>query len=315
MSSPAEIPIVAAQSLSVRFGSLQALDHVSLTVPRGSITGLVGPNGAGKTTLIKILASLLLPGSGSATVGGFDVVRQAASVRRMIGYLPDFVGIYQDMKVVEYLRFFSDAHGLDRKARDAFIKRALELSGLGDRSESFIEELSRGMQSRLAFVRALAGSPELLLLDEPLSNLDPVARTDILAIIAKMREEDTSVLISSHILSDLEKICDRVVFILSGRVIREEGGEQAGGATYELKMAVGSDEAGAKLAGLEGIESADCVEGVENRFVLKLAAGNDPAEILRAIVEAGFAVLEWKPVVLSLEQRLVAAVKEDGGKA
>ena len=246
-------------------------------------------------------------------MGGFDVVRQAAAVRRMIGYLPDFVGIYQDMRVVEYLRFFSDAHGLDRNARNAFIERALELSGLRERAEGFIEELSRGMRSKLAFVRALAGSPKLLLLDEPLSNLDPVARTDILSITAQMREEGTSVLISSHILSDLEKLCDRVVFIHNGRIIREEGGE-AVGATYELKLAEASDEAGEKLAGLNGIESVDCVAGVENRFVLKLAGGGDPAETLRVIVEAGFGVLEWKPVVLSLEQRLVAAVKKDGGK-
>lgn len=308
MSSSSQSPVIVAEDLGVRFGSLQALDRVSFTLSAGSIMGLVGPNGAGKTTLIRILATLLLPTSGRAAVSGVDVVDDTAKVRGIIGYLPDFPGLYQDMRVEEYLLFFADAHGLAEGERGKFVSRALELSGLRDRSKSFIEELSRGMRSKLSFVRALAGDPKILLLDEPLSNLDPVARSDMLAIILAIKDEGKSILVSSHIISDLEKICDRVLFIHGGRLIKEPNGEEGGGQDYLIRLRGGREPARENLRQLDGVETLD-ETGDENCFMIRLGAAADPAKVLKAAVDSGLDVIEWRPAAPSLEERLVKAVK------
>ena len=317
MSVEAKTPVVVAESLGVRFGALHALDRVSFSLEGGIIVGLVGPNGAGKTTLLRVLATLLLPSSGRATVAGIDVERDPSVVRSLIGYLPDFPGLYQDMKVEEYLRFFADAHGLAVGPRKAFIAEALETSRLGDRAGSYIEELSRGMRAKLSFVRALAGDPRLLLLDEPLSNLDPVARGEIMGIITRQKAKGTCVLVSSHLLSELEKICDRVLFIHAGRLIREPGeGEGAGtGESFLVEIsaaAAGGAEAARTLAALAGVQAVEEAGG-ERRFVLRLAPGADPAAVLKAAVDAGLRIVAWRPVTPTLEERLVRAVK--GGDA
>jgi len=308
MTEQAAKPVVLAESLGMRFNGFAALDRVSFTVPPGSITGLVGPNGAGKTTLIRILATLLEPTSGRAFVAGHDVARNPSRVRGLIGYLPDFPGLYQDMRVDEYLRFFADAHALGPADRRAFVDRALELSGLGERAKSFIEELSRGMRSKLSFVRALAGNPPLLLLDEPLSNLDPVARSDMLEIMGRVKGEGKSVLVSSHILSDLEKVCDRVLFIHGGRMIQERAGEEPAGEAYFIRLSNPVEEVHGFLLKVEGIVHAEPA-GDGRGHVVRLREGADPADVLRAAVEAGGGVLEWKPVTVTLEERLVRAVK------
>ena len=315
MSVEAKTPVVVAESLGVRFGALHALDRVSFSLEGGAVVGLVGPNGAGKTTLIRVLATLLLPSSGRATVAGIDVGREPSVVRSLIGYLPDFPGLYQDMKVEEYLRFFADAHGLAPGPRKAFIAEALETSRLGDRAGSFIEELSRGMRAKLSFVRALAGDPRLLLLDEPLSNLDPVARGEIMEIITRQKAKGTCVLVSSHLLSELEKICDRVLFIHGGKLIREPGEGEGTGESFlaviSAAAAVGA-EAGRTLAALAGVRAVEEAGG-ERRFVVRLAPGADPADVLKAAVDAGLRIVEWRPVTPTLEERLVRAVK--GGDA
>jgi ABC-2 type transport system ATP-binding protein len=313
MSVEAKTPVVVAESLGVRFGALHALDRVSFALQGGAIVGLVGPNGAGKTTLLRVLATLLLPTSGRVTIAGVDVERDPSVVRGLIGYLPDFPGLYQDMKVEEYLCFFADAHGLAPGPRKAFIAEALETSRLGDRAGSYIEELSRGMRAKLSFVRALAGGPRLLLLDEPLSNLDPVARGEIMEIITRQRVKGTCVLVSSHLLSELEKICDRVLFIHGGRLVSEPGeGGSRKGETYMVGLSAGTPDAAGTLAALAGVKAVEEAGG-ERRFVLRLAAGADPAAVLKAAVDAGLGIVEWRPVTPTLEERLVRAVK--GGAA
>jgi ABC-2 type transport system ATP-binding protein len=311
MTEPAAGPVVRAENLGMRFNGFAALESVSFTVDARSITGLVGPNGAGKTTLLRILATLLEPTSGRAIVAGHDVVRSPSRVRGLIGFLPDFPGLYQDMRVDEYLRFFADAHGLGAGDRAAFMERALELSGLKDRARSFIEELSRGMRSRLSFVRALAGNPPILLLDEPLSNLDPVARADLLELMGKIRDEGKSVLVSSHILSDLEKVCDRAIFIHGGRIIEERAGDEPAGAAYFIRLSRPPGDARAFLLNVDGIVSAEPSAGGEGH-VVRLREDADPADVLRAAVESGGGVLEWKPLTASLEERLLRAAKGGG---
>jgi ABC-2 type transport system ATP-binding protein len=304
------VPIVSVDNVGVRFGRFAALQDVAFTVGKGSITGLVGPNGAGKTTLLRVLATLLLPTTGRAAVLGRDVVRQAHEVRSLIGYLPDSAGTYQDMRVDEYLKFFADAHGLDRKGYEAFRNQALELSSLEERSRDFVENLSRGMRAKLSFVRALAGNPKLLILDEPLSNLDPVARSEMLKILDRLRSEERTILVSSHILTDLEKVCDSVLFLDRGRLISEPSPDDEV-VTYEIRVSAAPGDVVDRLSGLEGVASASKTHE-EDRFILQLESAADVSAVLATVVASGLEVLEWKRASASLEERLVKAVTGGG---
>jgi len=300
--------IVRADGLCVRFGSRMALDGLTMRVPRGAIVGLVGPNGAGKTTLLRVLATALVPSSGSAIVAGFDPVRRPREVRRRVGYLPDFMGLYQDMRVDEYLRFFADAYGLDAERRRAYVDRALRMTGLADRAGSFIEELSLGMRSRVAFARALAGDPELLLLDEPLSGLDPFARTDFIETLRGLGAEGKSVLVSSHQLADLERACDGVILMDRGRAVETGTAEADRGARYELVASGAGDGAAERLRAIEGVARVEALPRRADTFEVELAPGAEPADALRAIVLSGVGVSVWKPRESSLEDRLRRAV-------
>jgi len=306
--------IVRADELCVRFGSRTALDRLTMRVPQGAIIGLVGPNGAGKTTLLRVLATALVPSSGSALVAGFDPVRRPREVRRRVGYLPDFMGLYQDMRVDEYLRFFADAYGLDAEKRRAYVDRALRMTGLADRAGSFIEELSLGMRSRVAFARALAGDPELLLLDEPLSGLDPFARTDFIETLRGLCAEGKSVLVSSHQLADLERACDSVVLMDRGRVVETGQQEPDRGALYELVASGAGGDTAERLRAIAGVARAEALPRRADAFEVELAAGTEPPAALRAIVLAGADVSVWKPRETSLEDRLRRAVEEEGHK-
>jgi ABC-2 type transport system ATP-binding protein len=309
MTSSTSGIVLEASGLGVRFGGFTALDAVNLALEQGSITGLVGPNGAGKTTLIRILATLLRPTTGRAIVAGFDVVRRPQQVRARIGYLPDFAGIYLDMRVSEYLGFFADAHGLRRDAKRHFIERALKISNLADRREEFVENLSRGMRAKLTFVRALAGDPKLLLLDEPLSNLDPVARAEMLEIITGLRDDGATVLISSHILTDLEKVCDRAIFLARGRLVEEQGEtQQAQRYGYRLKLVSTGVAPTETLLGIAGVVGVDRLEQADC-WVVSISDRNAGPAVIRAIVESGLDVLEWATSSRSLEERLVSAVR------
>jgi ABC-2 type transport system ATP-binding protein len=300
--------IVRTEGLGVRFGGQAALDSVTVSVPRGVITGLVGPNGAGKTTLLRVLATALVPSSGRALVAGYDPVRRPSEVRRRIGYLPDFMGLYQDMRVDEYLGFFAAAYGLDDGRRRAFVDRALALTGLATRAGSFIDELSLGMRAKVAFVRTLAGDPELLLLDEPLSGLDPFARADLVETLRGLRAEGKSVLISSHQLGDLERLCDGAVFMDRGRIV-DGGSAEPDRPRYELVLAGGG--AAGRLAGIRGVAQAGELAGRAGAFELALEGGVEPAAVLREIVAAGLDVVVWKPCARSFEHRLRMAVEKE----
>ncbi|MFO8070975.1 MAG: ABC transporter ATP-binding protein [Polyangia bacterium] len=303
-------PLARVEDVGVRFGEVVALERAALAVAPGEVVGLVGPNGAGKTTLLRVLATLLRPETGRAAVLGFDVVRRPLEVRRRIGYLPDFAGLYQDMRVVEYLRFFADANGLDRGRREAFVERALELSRLAGRAGDFVERLSRGMRAKLAFVGALAGDPPLLLLDEPLDGLDPLARSELLATLKGLRDEGRrGMLISSHMLLDLERICDRVLLIDRGRLLDEAPDAGAAGCSYLLRASGVGEESVERLEQIEGVRRVETA-GDGGGLVLELTGVEAAPGVLVAIVEAGIEVLEWRPARSGLEERYRRAVEE-----
>jgi ABC-2 type transport system ATP-binding protein len=213
------IPAVQTYGLSRMFGNLAALQGLDLTVNKGDLFGFIGSNGAGKTTTLRILATFLSPSSGTAQILGHDVVRDADAVRHVIGYMPDFFGVYKDMEVTEYLDFFGACYKIPTAQREKTVNDVLELVGLSEKKGSLIGALSRGMQQRLGLARVLIHDPQLLLLDEPASGLDPRARIEMMAILQELQRLGKTIIISSHILSELQTLCNRVAIIEKGKLI------------------------------------------------------------------------------------------------
>jgi ABC-2 type transport system ATP-binding protein len=212
-------PAVETINLSRQYGSIMALNSLSLTIQRGDLFGFIGSNGAGKTTTLRILATFLAPSSGSARVLGHDVVNDADAVRHVIGYMPDFFGVYKDMEVTEYLDFFGACYKIPTAQREKTVNDVLELVGLSEKRGAIIGALSRGMQQRLGLARVLIHDPAVLLLDEPASGLDPRARIEMMAILQELQRMGKTIIISSHILSELQTLCNRVAIIEKGKLI------------------------------------------------------------------------------------------------
>src|SRR5215213_6240073 len=213
------VPAVQTVGLTRTYGAMTALNSLDLTVNRGDLFGFIGSNGAGKTTTLRILATFLAPSAGNAYVLGKDVVREADAVRHVIGYMPDFFGVYKDMEVTEYLDFFGACYKIPTVQREKTVNDVLELVGLSEKKGALIGALSRGMQQRLGLARVLIHDPQLLLLDEPASGLDPRARIEMMAILQELQRLGKTIIISSHILSELQTLCNRVAIIEKGKLI------------------------------------------------------------------------------------------------
>ncbi|MCT2534208.1 ABC transporter ATP-binding protein [Aquibacillus koreensis] len=206
-------------NLTKKYGSFTALNNLNLTIEKGSVFGFVGPNGAGKTTTFSILATLLAPTSGTAYVNGYDVTKDPKQVRKHIGYMPDFFGVYDQFKVHEYLDFYGASYGVPSKERQAIIPQLLELVNLTDKKDSYVDLLSRGMKQRLCLARSLIHDPEVLILDEPASGLDPRARIEMRGILQELKNMEKTIIISSHILPELSEMCDYLGIIEHGNLI------------------------------------------------------------------------------------------------
>ncbi len=213
--------IVRTDGLVKRYDGTLAVAGVDLRVEQGEIFGLVGPNGAGKTTMLRILATLLQPSAGTAEIAGISVTRNPDQVRRVIGFMPDAFGVYDDMKVWEYLDFFARCYGIAPAGRRRMIGDLLELVDLGDKREAYVQTLSRGMQQRLCLAHALVHDPQVLLLDEPASGLDPRARVELRELLRELRTLGKTILISSHILPELEELCTSVAIVDHGQVLAQ----------------------------------------------------------------------------------------------
>jgi ABC-2 type transport system ATP-binding protein len=213
------IPAVETINLSRVFGPITALNSLTLSIQPGDLFGFIGSNGAGKTTTLRILATFLAPSAGSARILGHDIVREADAVRHVIGYMPDFFGVYKDMEVTEYLDFFGACYKIPSGQREKTVNDVLELVGLTEKRGAIIGALSRGMQQRLGLARVLIHDPKVLLLDEPASGLDPRARIEMMAILQELQRLGKTIIISSHILSELQTLCNRVAIIEKGKLI------------------------------------------------------------------------------------------------
>jgi ABC-2 type transport system ATP-binding protein len=211
--------IVRATGLVKRYDKTLAVAGLDLDVAEGEIFGLVGPNGAGKTTTLRILATLLVPDRGDAEIAGASVRRNPNDVRRVLGFMPDSFGVYDDMKVWEYLDFFARCYGIPADRRRRMVGDLLELVDLGAKRDTYVQGLSRGMQQRLCLAHTLVHDPQVLLLDEPASGLDPRARVELRELLRELRSLGKTILVSSHILPELEELCTSVAIIDQGRVL------------------------------------------------------------------------------------------------
>ena len=202
-----------------RYEQFVAVDHLDLDIEKGDVFGFIGPNGAGKTTTIRFLCTLLKPTSGQATINGYSVTRQVDDVKRSIGFMPDTFGVYDGMKVWEFLDFFATAYGLPRSKRRALIDDVLELVDLTTKRDTLVNGLSRGMQQRLCLAKTLVHDPPVLILDEPASGLDPRARVEMKALLKELQKMGKTILVSSHILPELADFCNKIGIIERGRLL------------------------------------------------------------------------------------------------
>jgi ABC-2 type transport system ATP-binding protein len=306
--------MIEVNALQKTFRGGRGLHGFSLRLESNELVGLVGPNGAGKTTLIKILATLLPATSGSARVDGHDVAAEPRPVRTAVGYLPDVAGIYQDMRVKEFIEFFADAFRLKESQRDQAIQRALDFSGLQDRADDFVEALSLGWKQRLLLAKTLLHQPKVLLLDEPATGLDPLARIALREQLKRLHSEGVAILISSHILTDLEDICTRIVFIADGKNVSEPAAPalSAGGAAAKIQCEIefqgaieSVDEVAANFSGSRILEKKD-------RFLLiELPGGaREASAFLQALLGSGIIVLHFDARGPGLEERYRRAFGE-----
>jgi ABC-2 type transport system ATP-binding protein len=211
--------IVETHNLTQRYGANLALDRLNLHIPEGAIFGFIGPNGAGKTTTMRILTTLLAPTSGEATVAGIPVTRDPRGVRRVVGFMPDYFGVYDNMKCWEYLEFFGHAYNVPSQRRTQLIGDLLELVDLSHKRNEFVMGLSRGMKQRLSLARTMMHDPQLLILDEPASGLDPRARIELRELLKELRALGKTIMISSHILTELAEMCTHIAIVERGRLL------------------------------------------------------------------------------------------------
>jgi ABC-2 type transport system ATP-binding protein len=211
--------MIETRDLTKMYGDLYALNRLTLKLERGDVYGFIGPNGAGKTTTMRILATLLNPTWGEATVCGYSIYNGAKEIRRLMGYMPDFFGVYDDMKVIEYLEFFAAAYRIKGPERRRRCDQVLELVDLGYKRDALVTSLSRGMTQRLGLARVLLHEPQVLLLDEPASGLDPRARIEMRGLLKELRNMGKTILVSSHILPELADICNKIGIIERGKLL------------------------------------------------------------------------------------------------
>jgi ABC-2 type transport system ATP-binding protein len=311
--------IVRASGLLKRYDRTLAVAGLDLEVDAGEIFGLVGPNGAGKTTTLRILATLLEPTAGDAEIAGASIRRNPQQVRRVLGYMPDVFGVYDDMKVWEYLDFFARCYGLPSAQRRRTITDLLELVDLGPKRNAYVQSLSRGMQQRLCLAHALVHDPSVLLLDEPASGLDPRARVELRELLRELRTLGKTILISSHILPELEELCTSVAIIDRGRVL--DAGRISDIASRlrvgeVLRVAVLGDDdaveiARAWLAGQPDVASATRLATGE--IELGFRGGEDgAAALLAGAIQADIRVASFARAATDLQELFLQVTGQDG---
>jgi ABC-2 type transport system ATP-binding protein len=304
--------MIETRDLTKKYGDLYAIKSIDLNLSRGDVFGFIGPNGSGKTTTMRILATLLNPTWGEAYVGGHSIYTRPKEIRRMIGFMPDFFGVYDDMKVIEYLEFFAAAYRIRAPRRRQVCDEVLDLVELGYKREALVTSLSRGMTQRLGLARVLLHDPQVLLLDEPASGLDPRARIEIRTLLKRLGTMGKTIMVSSHILPELADICNKVGMI-------EQGELKFNGTVDELmkivrphmvlNVGVASDRnAAARL--LEGHSLVGKVDVADKYLRVTLVDGQtDYSELASLLVGAGHKLTLLREEELNLETAFMTLTK------
>ncbi len=304
--------MIEAHDLTMKYGELFAVKSLELDLKKGDVFGFIGPNGAGKTTTMKILATLLNPTWGEAYICGYSIYTHARDIRRVVGYMPDFFGVYDDMKVIEYLEFFAAAYRIKGSARRKVCDDVLELVELGYKREALVTSLSRGMTQRLGLARVLLHDPAVLLLDEPASGLDPRARIEIRELLKRLRDTGKTIMVSSHILPELADICNKIGIIERGELIVNanvaEVMKQVRRQTILNIGVVRDGDGAAKL-----LEQHPTVEKIELRdgllVVTLVPDAGDYSPLATLLVERGFKLSLFKEEEMNLETAFMALTK------
>lgn len=301
--------MIEVRDLVYEYPTKRALDGVSLTIEAGSITALVGPNGAGKTTLMRCLAALEMPYSGTVRINGLDTRHEPRRIHENLSFLPDFFGLYDSLSVKRCLTFAARAHGLTGAAVDVAVAKAAERVGLTERMKQKAAELSRGLRQRLAIGQAIVHEPKVIMLDEPASGLDPDARRSLSALFLELKASGLTLIVSSHILSELEDYSGSMIIIQDGKMV---GGQAVALAenriSYLLELAAPSEKIGTFLKRLPGVARVSNAGAVSQIW---LESPDRRADIVRAVVEAGFPLCGFSESRRTLEQTYL----EETGKA
>jgi ABC-2 type transport system ATP-binding protein len=304
--------VIRTQDLTKAYGQLRAVDNLTLELARGDVFGYIGPNGSGKTTTMRILATLLQPTWGEAYVCGHSIYTHPKEIRRLIGYMPDFFGVYDDMKVIEYLEFFAAAYRIKGPKRRKVCNDMLALVGLDYKRDAMVTSLSRGMTQRLGLARVLLHDPQVLLLDEPASGLDPRARIEIRALLRQLRAMGKTIMVSSHILPELADVCNKIGIIERGKLlISAEVTDVMRRVRRQPLLTVGvlgDLEPAAKL--LEGHSAVERVEVRDGHLAVALREGTqDYSDLPTLLVQAGFKLTLFREEEINLETAFMALTK------
>ena len=308
--------IIETQNLTHRYAKLTAVNDISIEIQEGSIFGFIGPNGAGKTTTMRILATLLRPTSGDAWVGGCSVRNDPRGVRRQIGYMPDFFGVYNEMKVWEYLDFFAACYKLPSARRRGLIEDLLQLVDLAHRRNDYVDSLSRGMKQRLCLARTLAHDPKVLILDEPASGLDPRARIEIRELLRELQAMGKTIFFSSHILLEVAEICTTIGIIEAGNLVACGTLDeiQSHRQVRRVKVALTDrvEEGMALLQAAPHVLDVQIAKRTPRRYELDISFDGDDAvqtSILTQLIEGGLPVIGFEEAKVELEDVFMQVTK------
>lgn len=307
--------MIQIQNLRKRYGKMEALKGLSLEIDKGTVFGFVGPNGAGKSTTMSILATLLEPTSGKAYVGGYEVTKHPKEVRKLIGYMPDFFGVYDNLTAEEYLDFYGANYDIPAAERKQIIPQLLELVNLTHKRDAYVDSLSRGMKQRLGLARSLVHNPEVLILDEPASGLDPRARIELREILKELRDMGKTIIISSHILPELAEMCDVIGIVEEGNLVAFGRVDEIYSRMQEqrllrIRLLDRVDEAMTRMREMPVITRVTR----EGNWVVAGFSGNDEeqVELLRELAVSGYPVAAFNETVGDLEEIFLEITKGVG---
>jgi ABC-2 type transport system ATP-binding protein len=314
-------PVIVTNQLTKKYGRLTAVDCLSFTLHRGQILGFIGPNGAGKTTAIRILVGLARPTAGSASIAGVDCVRQARKIRHLVGYMPDSFGSYDNMRVREYLDFFGAAFRIPRRKRIPRIAEVMDMTGATYMQDRYVESLSHGMKQRVGIARTLLHDPEVLILDEPANGLDPQARIDVREILLRLADAGKTLIVTSHVLPELSRVCNRVAIITHGKLrafgtLSEIMRTVSQRRMFEVQLAA-ADQIDRAVEVISPALEADAeVTGSAAEAVVRFQTSKPEDElgtVLRRLVEDGLNVTQFREVPTDLEDAFMSVTRHHAG--